>query len=178
MKVRELENDSVFESNDVVYTNGCSNGATPLDNGMTHTQAKEHGFLDNPHGNRDAWAWDKATDCYWNVEILKDGEEIMNGIDWTAVAMDSKSHETEELEKALLNGDKIWLFDSGSSGNDDILIGDRNETEDDIKAGLEDFFEVGEDFGEPSPWEPGKADIWTLTEFTGKDLANRYPLGD
>lgn len=39
----------------------------------------------------------------------------------------SKSHTGKELIAAYLAGKKIWILNSGTSGNDDIVIGEKYE---------------------------------------------------
>ena len=51
----------------------------------------------------------------------------------------SKSHTAEEIRSALERGEEIWEFDSGNDGEDDILIGSRDE----VEADLYRYFEIG-----------------------------------
>jgi hypothetical protein len=55
---------------------------------------------------------------------------------------DSKSHSPGELERAVIRGETLWLFDSGTSGNDDILAYDTSVTEPEVEQDLLAFFEL------------------------------------
>jgi hypothetical protein len=65
----------------------------------------------------------------------------------------SKSHTVDELLKALYDGERICRLDSGSSGEDDLLIGDAHDVDVDVCS----HFEIEEI---PEGWE-----IADVTEF-------------
>lgn len=43
-----------------------------------------------------------------------------------------KSHSNDELVAAFLAGDQIWELDTGNDGEDDVLIGSKQEVEADL----------------------------------------------
>lgn len=55
-----------------------------------------------------------------------------------------KSYSVDQLLKAADQGQTLFWFDSGTSGNDDILIGWPGEIEDDIQRELMEFYELSE----------------------------------
>jgi len=70
--------------------------------------------------------------------------------------MNSRSHTTDEIRSALHAGQPVWQLDTGSDGGDDVLIGERGETEAAVLA----HFEV-----EAMP------ERWSLEPFTAETLA-------
>ena len=67
----------------------------------------------------------------------------------------SKSHTAEEIRSALERGEEIWEFDSGNDGEDDILIGSRDE----VEADLYRYFEIG-----------SLRSDWTLARLTPEEV--------
>jgi len=57
-----------------------------------------------------------------------------------------KSHTLEEVRNALNEGTPVWIVDTGTSGNDDVLIGDYDEV-------LTDFLFYLELDELPKDWE-------------------------
>lgn len=48
--------------------------------------------------------------------------------------MKYRSHTPEEIRKAIEQGAEVWVLDTGSDGEDDVLIGSREEVFQDICA--------------------------------------------
>ena len=69
--------------------------------------------------------------------------------------MSLKSHSIEEILEAYERGEKVYSLDSGNSGEDDILIGEKNE----IIRNLCDYHEFDE---LPEHWalEPMDKDVF------------------
>lgn len=82
---------------------------------------------------------------------FEDGEEDEDEMDDLAMLKDvlagwhSKSHEIKEILKALIDGEHICRLDSGSSGEDDLLIGTAHEVDVDVCAHF-DLEEIPEDW--------------------------------
>lgn len=100
-----------------------------------------------------------------------------NLVDWDEMARKSKSHTAAELKAAVARGDVIWSFDSGMSGNDDLLIYPPEVGTEEVMAALEEFFEVGE-FADPpteSPFTWGRPGAWSLESLSWQDIVARWP---
>ena len=74
-----------------------------------------------------------------------------------ATARDSKSHEPGQVYEAAKSGKRLVLFDSGLSGNDDLLIMEQDETLEDIEKELREHHEVNRMDEDPflsdiNPW--------------------------
>jgi hypothetical protein len=48
-------------------------------------------------------------------------------LDNTGFALWFQSHDKKEVAEALLNGMEVWSIDSGTDGNDDVLIAHEDE---------------------------------------------------
>jgi hypothetical protein len=46
--------------------------------------------------------------------------------------MNYRSHTQEEIRDAIARGTEVWVLDTGSDGQDDVLIGSREEVFQDI----------------------------------------------
>jgi hypothetical protein len=66
----------------------------------------------------------------------------------------SESHTDADLLRAIVRGEHVWILDTGVDGQDDVLIGRREQAEDDALA----HYELVE-------WPAH----WTLTEYTQID---------
>jgi hypothetical protein len=53
----------------------------------------------------------------------------------------SKSHTNDELRQALRSGKRLWELDTGSAGEDDILIAEPAENRDDLLSTVLSHFE-------------------------------------
>ena len=99
----------------------------------------------------------------------------MNNIDVDAMCSwaNIKSHTPGEIAAAISLGDEIWLFDSGTSGNDDLLIYPPRTKEDAIKNDLLCHFELGEyAFYEDDRADPFESKInpWSLRLLSPEEL--------
>jgi len=52
--------------------------------------------------------------------------------------MNFRSHSRAEVAAALAEGKEAWMLDTGSQGDDDVLIGDKGE----VTRDLLDYFDV------------------------------------
>jgi hypothetical protein len=75
-------------------------------------------------------------------------------------ANQSKSHTEKEIIIAVFQGKKIAFLDSGSSGNDDLLIIEPGETLETAQADVENWYECNYP-NSRSPFEQG-SDSWAL----------------
>ena len=83
----------------------------------------------------------------------------------------SKSHKPEEIADAIEAGDEIWSFNSGTSGNDDLLIYPRGTAEEKIREDLLAHFELGE----ADPFD-SSINPWSLELLSREEMAARWPL--
>jgi hypothetical protein len=58
--------------------------------------------------------------------------------------MNFKSHSKEEILKALSEGKKLFVLDTGSAGEDDILIAEHGEGREDVLADVLAHHEMAE----------------------------------
>ena len=88
-------------------------------------------------------------------------EDMATKIDWITLGIESKSHRSDDLEKAFVKGETIWIFDSCNDGLDDVLIGKREEIESDLLC----YTELSE-----IPCD------WNFREMDPEDLIEEYPV--
>lgn len=97
--------------------------------------------------------------------------------DELAYSQSIKSHTRNEIRQGLEDGQEIWLFDSGTSGNDDVLLYPAGTSEDEIRGDLEEFFFLQDD--EPVPadlWDRDRPNYWSLEgPFNAEAAARRWP---
>lgn len=93
----------------------------------------------------------------------------INDIDFAAMAHGSKSHTDEELREAFIAGKAIWSFDSGTSGNDDVLIYDPEVDAEQIMEDLNEHFQVPDDV-----WDTERPNPWTLERLTEGEMLARW----
>lgn len=90
-----------------------------------------------------------------------------------------KSHRPAEIAAAIEAGDEIWLFDSGTSGNDDLLIYPTGTDEETIRNDLLAHFELGEyavnDDDRADPFE-SSINPWSLRVLSAEEMASRWPI--
>ena len=68
--------------------------------------------------------------------------------------MNFRSHEKKEIREALKKGQEVWALDTGTSGNDDHLIGTHQE----VLAEILNYHEIEE---LPENWTLDKVD-WEI----------------
>jgi len=88
-------------------------------------------------------------------------------IDWAEAAGDSKSHTAGELRERFMKGEGLWLLDTFTSGNDDLLLG---ESEEEVRGDVVDWLQTHTPPVEEIPED------WSLTELGAEELLDRYPM--
>ena len=58
--------------------------------------------------------------------------------------MNFKSHSREKIEKALSEGKRVFVLETGSAGEDDILIAEPGEGREDVLADVLAYHEMAE----------------------------------
>ena len=91
-------------------------------------------------------------------------------IDYAQMALDSISHTADEFKAAVEDGKAIWSLDTGTFGEDDLIIYDAIDSEESIMAEIEVFV------GDYDIFVSDKTNHWTVERLLTTELEIRYPL--